>query len=374
MDDGMARLDEASAIAAGEEMQLPIASGWALCCALSACDGVGDFPRAVQWCAAIRRFTERWGGRQLLGVCRTSYGRILAVSGDWPAAESELVAAVGDMEGSRPGMSTSGLFRLGELRARQGRTDEARELFERAGLSGLVGLGELALADGDSASGAEHAERVLRRLPESSLLDRLPALELLARARIRAGELELVEPACAELGRAAEAFGTPFVSGLATLVRCQLAAARDDHGRAREAAEDAIDCFGAASAPYDAARARLELARALVALGRSDAGRREAQTAYDVLERLGARRDLEAARRLLGGAPGADGARALGDLTSRELEVLRLVARGLSDAEIAERLVLSPHTVHRHVANVRSKLRLPSRSAAVAYAAREGLL
>jgi pimeloyl-ACP methyl ester carboxylesterase/DNA-binding CsgD family transcriptional regulator len=62
------------------------------------------------------------------------------------------------------------------------------------------------------------------------------------------------------------------------------------------------------------------------------------------------------------------------DLSARELEVLRLVAAGLSDAEIAERLVLSPHTVHRHVANIRTKLRLPSRAAAVAYAARRGLV
>lgn len=62
------------------------------------------------------------------------------------------------------------------------------------------------------------------------------------------------------------------------------------------------------------------------------------------------------------------------DLTSRETEVLALVASGLSDREIAERLVLSPHTVHRHVANVRTKLGLPTRAAAVAAAAKRGLL
>jgi DNA-binding NarL/FixJ family response regulator len=66
--------------------------------------------------------------------------------------------------------------------------------------------------------------------------------------------------------------------------------------------------------------------------------------------------------------------RLVGELTARELDVLRLVAQGLSDAEIAERLVVSQHTVHRHVANVRTKLRLPSRAAAVAYAAHAGLL
>jgi pimeloyl-ACP methyl ester carboxylesterase/DNA-binding CsgD family transcriptional regulator len=62
------------------------------------------------------------------------------------------------------------------------------------------------------------------------------------------------------------------------------------------------------------------------------------------------------------------------DLSARELEILHLVAAGLSDAEIADRLVLSPHTVHRHVANIRTKLGLPSRAAAVAHATRLGLL
>jgi pimeloyl-ACP methyl ester carboxylesterase/DNA-binding CsgD family transcriptional regulator len=70
---------------------------------------------------------------------------------------------------------------------------------------------------------------------------------------------------------------------------------------------------------------------------------------------------------------GADDPRA-GDLTRRETEVLGLIAKGLSDREIAERLVLSPHTVHRHVANVRTKLGLPTRAAAVAAAAKRNLL
>jgi len=78
----------------------------------------------------------------------------------------------------------------------------------------------------------------------------------------------------------------------------------------------------------------------------------------------------------VGIAPPTDAARAAADtdLSARELEVLRLVADGLSDAEIAERLVLSPHTVHRHVANIRTKLGLASRAAAAAHAARLGLL
>jgi len=66
--------------------------------------------------------------------------------------------------------------------------------------------------------------------------------------------------------------------------------------------------------------------------------------------------------------------RALDELSAREREVLGLVAQGLSDAQIAERLVISPHTVHRHVANILAKLGLPTRAAAAARAARTGLL
>jgi pimeloyl-ACP methyl ester carboxylesterase/DNA-binding CsgD family transcriptional regulator len=73
------------------------------------------------------------------------------------------------------------------------------------------------------------------------------------------------------------------------------------------------------------------------------------------------------------GVAGA-GAAGDGDLTRRETEVLGLIAQGLSDREIADRLVLSPHTVHRHVANVRTKLDLPTRAAAVAAAAKRGLI
>jgi pimeloyl-ACP methyl ester carboxylesterase/DNA-binding CsgD family transcriptional regulator len=68
------------------------------------------------------------------------------------------------------------------------------------------------------------------------------------------------------------------------------------------------------------------------------------------------------------------GARGLDELSAREREVLGLIAQGLGDAEIATRLVISPHTVHRHVANILAKLRLPTRAAAAAHATRGGLL
>lgn len=406
IDDGMRRLDEASVIAVSEDMQLPVSAGWALCCLISACDGVGDFPRAAQWCATMRQFTDRWGGRQIAGICRSAYGRVLAANGDWPAAEAELTAAVADISQSRPGIAAGGLVRLGEHRARQGRTDEARELFEQAGPAGMVGLGQLALDDGDPRAAADTAERVLRSTPEEVLLARLPALELLARARAALGAASApadavsadadaggaprstAEHALAELQSIVDDLDTPYLRARVRLVAGELAAARGDREAARQACEDAVDCFTEGSAPYETAVARLELADALAKLGQAERATAEAGTAREVFERLGARRDLERVERwmteiggLLASDTSASGAEApaspgddRADLSPREVEVLTLVAQGLSDPEIAERLVVSPHTVHRHVANIRAKLRLPSRAAAVAYAAREGLL
>jgi ATP/maltotriose-dependent transcriptional regulator MalT len=366
--EGLRQLDEASAIATGDVLQLPMSLGWTLCYVIGACAGAGDFPRAAQWSVALREFAERWSSRQLLGICRSAYGAVLTARGEWAEAEAELKASVADLEAARPGMAAAGLVRLAELRARQGRTAEARVLYERAGThpAAVLGLGALALAEGDPVTATDAADRVLRRLPANSSLARLPALELLVRAHADLGDFDAADEACAALERAGSALGTPYLVGRAHLVAGELAAKRDRLDQARRAYEDAIDRLEEAGAPYDAARARLGLAEVLAELGREDAATAEARAAQSRLALLGAPPAP---------AVSADAARrALTDLTPRELEVLQLVAQGLGDAEIAERLVLSPHTVHRHVANVRAKLRLPSRAAAVAYAARAGLL
>jgi ATP/maltotriose-dependent transcriptional regulator MalT len=365
----MRRLDEASAVAAGEDFDLPISPAWAICILIAACERVGDFDRVSQWCKAMQSMGERLNGRHLIGVCRSAYGQVLACQGDWPAAEAELVAALGDLEAMRPGMAPDGLARLGELRARQGRAEEARVLFERARPHGpaLVGLGALALEAGNNQGAADMAERILRRIGEAAPVARVPVLELLARARAGLGMPDAAAETLGELERIVEGIGTPYFEGRTRLVAGELAQQTGDHEEARRNLEDALDLFAESAAPYEAGLTRLALSHTLAALGRADAADAEARAARETFAALGADRDV--AR-----TAGVTHASALGELTRRELEVLRLVAQGLSDAEIAERLVVSPHTVHRHVANVRTKLRLPSRAAAVAYATSAGLL
>jgi DNA-binding NarL/FixJ family response regulator len=139
---------------------------------------------------------------------------------------------------------------------------------------------------------------------------------------------------------------------------------------AREAFEDALGLFARSGFPFEAARARVALACSLRSLGRSEAALAELERAREALLRLGAAAEERRIRKLRrGGQPNG-----LGQLSPRERQVLSLVAQGQTNAEITATLVLSEHTVHRHVANILAKLGAPSRAAAVATATEQNLL
>jgi DNA-binding CsgD family transcriptional regulator len=258
------------------------------------------------------------------------------------------------------------LARLGELHARQGREHDARALLERAGVHGLVGAGWLSLAAGDNAGAVGYAQRCLRHLPETALLDRFPAVELLARARLRGGDPVSAAPDVAVAQRTAAACGTPFAAGIATLLAAELHTGQREPRAARDRAEAAVGAFDQAHAPYHAAQARVVLAADLAALGRVGPAERERGAARQAFDALGAVGELERLRQ----PPPLP----LAGLTVREAQILRLIADGWSDADMAERLALSPSTVQRNVVSLRAKLRLPSRAAASAYAMRTGLV
>ncbi|MGH2374097.1 MAG: LuxR C-terminal-related transcriptional regulator, partial [bacterium] len=268
------------------------------------------------------------------------------------------------------------LVGLAELRRRQGRVDEARSLLERAGGPGGAPLSRAALAmdSGDPVSAAELAARFLRHVPQESKADRTAALELLVRAHAARGDLERAASALAELREIERIFGTRPLRAAVRLADGIVAAASGDHERARPLLEDAVDLFHQSGAPFETAQARIELATSLMALGRMDAAGTEARAALDALRELGAGREAERARRLLEVLSSTDRRTRLPELTRRETEVLRLVAEGLTNARIAQRLVVSEHTVHRHVTNILRKLDLPSRTAAAAHAVRLSLL
>ncbi len=370
--DGLRDLDEAQ-VMTGEAAH-PIAAAWTSCFLVSSCLAVLDLDRAFQWCDVIEQFAERYGSRYMLAFCRAEYGVIHLWRGEWDAAEKLLEAAVADFTHSRPAMVGGPLTVLAELRRRQGRTDDAVALLEDAGASpaALSCRARLELDRARRRRATELAERAVRGTAADRVVDRVGPWETLARARAAVGDLPGARAAVDEVRRAGAIVGSGPVQALADAAAGACATAGGEYDGARVLLEDAATGFERAGATYEAARARLDVATCLLGLGRAEAAAEEARAALRRLEGLGAEVDAARARQLVAAADSPD-ASAGPPVTQREREVLALLADGLTNRQIADRLVVSEHTVHRHVTNILRKLDLPSRTAAAAYAVRAGL-
>ena len=300
----------------------------------------------------------------LNATCRAHYGGVLVATGNWHDAEEELIAALELSENALPAVRGEALTRLAELRLAQGRLEEAEWLlagFEDHEAAAPVHA-RILLLRGNLSLAAATARRRLGVVGENRLESAL-LLELLGEVEIGQGQVEVA----AERGRKlAELGGT---------LDCRVMLARGERLRghalsdggdaeAKGHLEVALSEFARLGMPFETARTRLLIAQALRELD-PEVAEAEAGAALAVFENLGATLLRETETRKTSNLAG---------LSQRELEVLRLVAHGMSNQDIADRLVLSKHTIHRHVSSILTKLDLPSRAAAAAYAARHDLI
>ena len=371
VDDGVSYLDEAMAAATGGEAKDPLAIGEACCITLVACEQLADVQRARDWGAAVVEFTRRRNFTPLAAWCRAVYGSFLIATGRWDEAERELERSLreyGRLGSPRP---LSALAALADLRIRQGRLEEAERLLEgledRPGALGPVVRLHLARGHTDLCR-----ERVDQRL-EALAGDDAHGAEVLAlrvAVRLACADATGAREANAALADTARRLGR---DDLLALARVNAARATRLEGRQPGATELAtsIEDFARLGLPLEEGEARLELARALVPQ-RPQLAVEQARAAHAAFERLGAARHVDEAAALLRelGVPGRPAPRAGGGLTRRERQVLELLGVGLSNSQIAERLVISPKTAEHHVGRVLRKLDLRSRAEAAAYAVR----
>jgi ATP/maltotriose-dependent transcriptional regulator MalT len=276
-------------------------------------------------------------------------------------------------------MAVEGIVRLAELRWRQGRLEDAAALFEQVKTEPLAQLGQAAVAieHNDAAHALELVERCLRRLPVQDRMERLPALELHIRACLLTGDCDRAREVIPELEEMMRTVQTrPLQASVKTSLGL-IAAAENRLDDARMYLEDAADLFDQCGAPFEAGRARLELAHVLAGLDRTTDAAIQASTALAAFEDLAAAGEASRCRvlveRLSNDATPTRAVRPSHGLTGREVEVLALLASGLSNQEIADRLVLSIRTVQRHVENIYAKTGARGRAAAAVFATTHAL-
>jgi ATP/maltotriose-dependent transcriptional regulator MalT len=368
VDDGMATLDEAMLAAAQGELG-PMATGQVYCNVIAACQELGDLRRAGEWTEALRGWCETQPASVFPGLCRVHRAEVMRLRGAWSEAEREARQASEDLLETMPAFASEALYQLGEVRRHRGGLAEAELAFRQAsdlGREPQPGLALLRLAQGKPDTAAAAVRRVLAQ--ETNRLTRARLLAAQVEIAIATGEKPEADAAARELAAIADDYGSIALKAAATFARGRVELAGEQPQVALSSLHSAWELWQSADCPFEAAEARRTLGLACRQMGDAEGAELALSSSLAVFQRLGATAETERTAELLGTRPHVAG------LTTRELEVLRLVAVGKSNREIAAELYLSVKTVARHLSNIFYKIDVNSRTAATAFAYEHGLM
>jgi ATP/maltotriose-dependent transcriptional regulator MalT len=362
--DGLALLDEGMVAVTAEELS-PIVTGIVYCGVILACQEVYEVRRAREWTLALTRWWERQPQMvAFTGRCLVHRAEIMQLSGAWANALEAVRLAAQRFVETRNRAAGVAHYREGELLRLQGEFDAAEAAYREASRFGWEpqpGLAQLRLGQGEREAAVAAIRRAKAETTQPlKLATLLPAyVEIM----LAAGATEEARAACGEFEAIAQQYESAMLGAMVTHARGAVALEVGDVQGALVPLRRACEVWQELDVPYEIARSRELIGRACRALGDEDAATLELNAARAIFDELGAAPDLARLDALA--APDATETHGL---SRRELEVLRLVAAGKSNREIASDLVISEHTVARHVQNIFGKLGLSTRAAATAFA------
>ncbi|WP_338495386.1 LuxR C-terminal-related transcriptional regulator [Streptomyces sp. SJL17-4] len=368
VEEGLGLLDEAMvAVTAGDLS--PILTGVIYCAVIDVCGAVYELRRAHEWTEALTSWCQEQPDMVVFsGECLVHRAEIMQLHGAWRDALTEAERA-GERfrQESYEGAAAPSYYRLGEIHRLRGDLATAEEAYRDAGRCGgdpQPGLALLRLAQGNEGAATAAIRRVMEETTES--LERVGLLPACVEIMLAVGDTEAARHACDELGEIAGNYGTVVLRVIAAGVRGSVDLAAGDARSALIALRRAERGWQDLDATYETARTRMLIGRACRDLGDDETAALELEAARAVFERLGAAPDVARVDSMTRDAAVAPGN--VQGLTSREQTVLRLVAAGKHNREIASALVISEHTVARHIQNIFAKLDVSSRTEASAFA------
>jgi DNA-binding CsgD family transcriptional regulator len=369
---GLEVIDEAMlGVRAGQ-----VAPSWAgnlYCHVMDLCFELVDIDRARAWTDATERWCDQHSNAAMFtGICRLHRAQLLHLEGRWAAAEQHADEACRDLADMNVGVVAEGRYRIAEVHRLRGEQVAAEAGYASAhalGRDPQPGLALLRLAQGKGATALAALRSALAGTGRA--LDRVPLLAAMVKVAVACDDPDSATCAAEELERIAQTFHTQGLVASAREAAGLTCLARGDAARALPLLREAWQRWGELHAPYDAARMRMHLAEALVAVGDDEAAAREVEAAQGVLADLGAVHDLRVLDGVLDGVLGRVGPP--GGLSAREVEVLRCVCAGHTNRQVAAALTISEKTVARHLSNIFAKLDVASRTEAAAFAFRHGL-